>query len=68
MALEFWAATFDFVGIILIAVIALLVHRRVKKEQKIDKKVLKEMKLEQCIGIVAIILIIMGYVLQLYAL
>lgn len=68
MGIVFWAVTFDFMGKILIAVIALLVHRRVKKEQKINRKVLKEMKLEQGIGIAAIIFIITGYVLHLYSL
>ena len=68
MGLMFWALTFDTVGKILIAVMALLVHTRIKKEKGIDKIVLKEMKLEQSIGALAILLIITGYVLHLYAL
>ena len=68
MGLMFWALTFDTVGKILIAVMALLVHTRIKKEKGIDKIVLKEMKLEQSIGALAILLIIAGYVLHLYAL
>ena len=47
---------------------ALLVHKRVKIEHRIDKKVLREMKLEQGIGILAIILLTLGYVLHLYSL
>lgn len=68
MVLEFWALTFDTVGKILIAVMALLVHRRIKREGGIGKRALKEMKLEQSIGVLAILLIITGYVLHLYAL
>ena len=68
MVLEFWALTFDTVGKILIAVMALLVHKRIKREKGIDKLVLREMKLEQSIGILAILLIVTGYVLHLYAL
>lgn len=68
MGLMFWALTFDTVGKILIAVMALLVHKRIKREKGIDKLVLREMKLEQSIGVLAILLIITGYVLHLYAL
>jgi len=50
MSLLFWATTFDFAGKILIIVTALLVHKRVKIEHRINKKVLREMKLEQGIG------------------
>ena len=47
MTIEFFAVTLDFLGKVLIGITALLVHRRVKKEKRIDKKVLKEMRLEQ---------------------
>lgn len=65
MVVEFFALTFDFLGKFLLVIMALLVHRRVKKEHKIDKKVLKEMKLEQSVGIIALIFLIMGYTLEL---
>jgi len=66
MGLEIVALTLDFVGKILIAITALSVHTRVRKEQKIDKKVLKEMKFEQSIGVLAIGLIVVAYFLKLY--
>lgn len=65
MAIEFFALTFDFLGKFLLVIMALLVHRRVKKEHKIDKSVLKEMKMEQSVGIIALIFLIMGYTLEL---
>ena len=68
MSLIFWAITSDFVGKILIAITALLVHKRIKKAHKINKKVLKEMRFEQSIGFLGIILITLGYVLHLYVL
>lgn len=52
----------------MIGITALLVHRRVKKEKRIDKKVLKEMRLEQGIGFLGIVLIVIGYGLQIYLL
>lgn len=67
MTIEILATTLDFLGKILIAVTVLLVHRRIKKEHRIDKKVLREMKFEQSIGFIAIILIVLGFILHLYA-
>jgi hypothetical protein len=63
--IEFWALTLDALGTILIAVTALLVHRRVRKEHKIDKRVLKELKAEQSIGFLGIFLIALAYLLHL---
>lgn len=68
MTIEFFALTFDFIGKVLLGITALLVHRRIKREQKIDKQVLKEMKFEQAIGIIAILLIFIGYLLHLIVL
>ena len=65
MSLIFWATTFDFVGKILIAITALLVHKRIKKAHRINKKVLKEMRFEQSIGFSGIIVIVIGYILHL---
>ena len=61
----FWAMTFDFVGKILIALTALLTHRILIKERKIDDLVLKDMKLEVGAGVLGIAFIIIGYVLNL---
>ena len=65
--IEFWATTFDFVGKILIAVMAILVHRKIIKERKIDTTVLNEMHLEEIMGILGILLISLGYILHLIA-
>lgn len=58
--------TLDMVGKVLIGVTVLRVHWRFLKERKIDKKVFQEMKLEQRLGVLGIILIIIGYVLELF--
>tara|TARA_Y100000310_G_C20334932_1_gene647033 strand:- start:496 stop:708 length:213 start_codon:yes stop_codon:yes gene_type:complete len=63
--IEFWAMTFDFVGKILIALTALLTHRILIKERKIDDLVLKDMRLEVGAGILGITFIVIGYVLNL---
>ncbi len=57
--------TLETVGTIMLGLLVLLVHRRVLKEHKINKSVIKEMHLEQLIGVIAIILITFGYILQI---
>lgn len=58
-------ATFDVVGKVLIGVAVLLVHRHVMKEHKIDKDVLREMKIEQVLGGLGILFIIIGYLIHI---
>ena len=66
LGIEFWALTADFVGKILIAIMALLVHGKIRKEHKIDPLVIKEMHLEEFLGGLGILLITLGYILKLY--
>ena len=65
MTFEILALTLDFIGKVLIAVMALLVHKRIRSEKKIDLQVIKEMKLEQAIGVLAIVLIVISYIMNL---
>ena len=62
--LEFYAITCAFLGKILLAVTALLVHRKIEEEGRIDSKVLFEIHIETIIGYFAILLFILGYVLH----
>lgn len=57
--------TFEMLGSILIGIAVLLVHRRIMKEHKIDRKVIQEIKEEQLLAGVGIAFIVIGYVLQL---
>ena len=57
--------TLDFIGTILIGIMALLVHKKAIMEKHIDKKVIKEMKIEQSIGFLAIILLSISFVLKI---
>lgn len=65
MNVEFLGFTLDVIGKIMIAYTAMAVHRRVWKEHKIDKAVFTTMKRERAVAIVGIILIIVGYFLQI---
>lgn len=57
--------TIDTLGKILLGITVLMVHWHVVKEHKIDVDVLSMMKKEQILGILGIVLIIIGYVLQI---
>ncbi|MDP3995439.1 MAG: hypothetical protein Q8P78_02385, partial [bacterium] len=54
----------DVVGKLMIAFMAVVVHHRMLNEHRIDRAVFKIMKEEQKLGILGIVLIIVGYALQ----
>lgn len=56
--------TLDTIGTVIIAYMALSVHAQVSKENKIDAYVKKAMHLERILGIVGVILVAAGYVIQ----
>jgi len=65
MNIELLGFTLDVVGKVLVAYAAIKVHHRFWKEHKVDEFVFKAMKREQIIGITGIILIIIGFLLQI---
>ncbi|MBI2640309.1 MAG: hypothetical protein HYW91_00265 [Candidatus Sungbacteria bacterium] len=64
--MEIIALTLDIIGKVMVAYTALAVHRRVRKEHKIDKAVFYAMKREQLIGITGIIFMVLGYILHIF--
>ncbi len=67
MGLSVIGFSLGVLGEILLGISVYLVHSRVIRERKIDKKVLKEMKRERSLALIAIALIIIGYLMQLPA-
>ena len=59
------ALTADFVGKVLLGLSVLLVHRHVARAKKINAPVLKDMKKEQVIALIGIVLITFGYILHM---
>ena len=55
----------DAAGTLMVAFAALRVHHRVLYEHRIDNKVFAEMKLEQWVGLVGVIIIITSAVIKL---
>ncbi|MDP4007143.1 MAG: hypothetical protein Q8P55_00910 [bacterium] len=64
MNIEFLGFTLDVIGKVLVAFTALMVHHRFRKEHKVDEQVFRSMRREQVMGILGIILIVAGYLLQ----
>ena len=65
MNTELIGFTLDVVGKILVAYTAIMVHYRFWKEHKIDEAVFTTMRRERSIGILGVVLIIVGYLLQI---
>ncbi len=59
--------TSDVIGKVLLALSVYFVHSRVVREKKIDKAVLKEMRMERNMALIGLILIVIGYLMQLPA-
>ena len=61
----FWGLTLGFFGKVLLGATVINVHAHIIRERKIDMDVLKEMKRERVFGITAVLLIVIGYTLEL---
>lgn len=65
MNLPLLGSSLDMVGKVMIAYTAIAVHYRFWQEHRIDEKVFVEMRKERVVGIVGIVFIVLGYLLQL---
>ena len=63
--MELIIATLDVIGTVLIGWAALRVHHRVLYEHKIDDKVMQVMRVEQRLGMLGIILVILSFALHI---
>jgi uncharacterized membrane protein YidH (DUF202 family) len=64
MNLLFWGLTIGVIGKIILGGAVLLVHLKIFKEQKIDRAVLRSIHREHILTILGILLIIVGYILE----
>lgn len=64
MSLLFWGLTISVIGKILVVVGVLMAHSEIAHEHRIDAKVLRVFKTERWITIIGLILIIIGYVME----
>lgn len=57
--------TLQTIGTLLVGFVALRVHHRVIVRQMVDEQVLRTMKREQRFGVLGLLLIAIGYILQI---
>lgn len=55
----------DFVGKVMVSYTAIAVHHRFWKEHKIDDQVFDSMKKERIVGLLGIVFMLLGFVLEL---
>lgn len=65
--LLFYGITFSFIGKVLLGASVILVHSKIAHDKKIDLMVLSEMRREKYIAALSILLIILGYILEIWA-
>jgi hypothetical protein len=65
--MEFWGLTVQTVGEVLIGSLVIHVHHKILQDRKIDEPVLKDIRLEQYVGVLGLLLIVTGYLMQVRA-
>lgn len=66
MNLLFWGLTIGVIGKILLAVGVILAHSTLAHEHRIDQKVIRSFRTEHTITIIGIVLIVIGYLIEIY--
>ncbi len=66
MNLLFWGLTIGTVGKVLLAIGVIIAHSGIVKEQRIDPEVLRGFRVERPLSILGMILIVVGYFMEVY--
>ena len=66
MNLLFWGLTIGMIGKVMLAVGVLIAHSELVHEKKFDKKVLQSFRLEHTLTVTGLILIVAGYMMEIY--
>jgi hypothetical protein len=66
MNILFWGLTLGMIGKVLIAAGVIIAHTEIAHERKIDSLVLKSFKLELALTAVGIVMIFVGYFMEIY--
>ena len=66
MNLLFWGLTIGTIGKVLLAVGVLIAHSELAHERKIDNRVLRSFRLEHTLTVAGLILIVCGYLMEIY--
>ena len=66
MNLLFWGLTVGVIGKALLAIGVLIAHTELAHERKIDQLVLKSFRIEHSLTIAGLVLIVVGYGMEVY--
>ena len=66
MNLLFWGLTISMIGKVMLAVGVLIAHTELAHEGRVDNKVLKSFRLEHTLTVTGLILIVSGYMMEIY--
>lgn len=66
MNILFWGLTVSMLGKLLLAGGVLIAHSEIAHEKRIDQQVLKSFRIELMLTIIGIILIVAGYIMEVY--
>ena len=66
MNLLFWALTVGVIGKVMLAVGVLIAHAEIAHELRIDRQVLQSFRIERVLTISGLLLIILGYFMEVY--
>lgn len=66
MNLLFWGLTISVIGKVLVVAGVLIAHSELAHEKRVDNLVLRSFRLERALTIAGILLIIMGYFMEIY--
>lgn len=62
----FWGLTISMIGKVMVAVGVIVAHSKIAHEQKIDQQVLRSFRIEMALTVTGLLLIIGGYMMELY--
>lgn len=65
--MEILGHTLTMLGEVMIGFTAIAVHHRFLREHKVDDKVFRTMRREQVIGVLGVVLVVVGYLSQIFS-
>lgn len=66
MNLLFWGLTVSLIGKVLLAAGVIIAHSKIAHEHRIDNAVIQSFKKEQILTAIGILLIVIGYLMEIY--
>ena len=66
MNLLFWGLTISVIGKMLLAAGVIIAHTELAHERRIDTEVLKSFRLEMWLTVLGVVLIVLGYAMEIY--